>query len=78
MGRFCDPKVDELLNKARTASTLADRKAAYEAAAPAILANGERDVSLPSARCSSRTGTGSRVFSVMPDGLIRVTGLRLK
>jgi peptide/nickel transport system substrate-binding protein len=77
MGRFCDPKVDELLNKARTASSLADRKAAYEAAAPAILANGGV-MYLYHRTLLFAHGNRLEGFRVMPDGLIRVTGLRLK
>jgi peptide/nickel transport system substrate-binding protein len=77
MGRFCDPKVDELLTKARTTVNLAERKAAYEAAAPTILSQGEvlylYHRTLLFAHTPRLEG-----FRVMPDGLIRVTGLRLK
>ena len=76
-GRFCDPKVDELLNKARTSVSMADRKAAYEAAAPKILAEGGvlylYHRTLLFAHTARLEG-----YKVMPDGLIRVTGLRLK
>jgi peptide/nickel transport system substrate-binding protein len=77
MGRFCDKNVDELLNKARTASTLAERKAAYEAAAPTILANGGV-MYLYHRTLLFAHGNRLEGFRVMPDGLIRVTGLRLK
>jgi peptide/nickel transport system substrate-binding protein len=77
MGRFCDPKVDELLDKARTVGSLAERKSIYEAAAPAILAGGSvmylYHRTLLFAHSNRLDG-----FRVYPDGLIRVTGLRLK
>jgi peptide/nickel transport system substrate-binding protein len=77
MGRFCDPQVDELLVKARTSGSLAERKAIYEQAAPAILAGGSvmylYHRTLLFAHSNRLEG-----FRVMPDGLIRVTGLRLK
>ena len=77
MGRFCDPKVDELLVKARTAGALAERKALYEQAAQTILASGGvmylYHRTLLFAHSNRLEG-----FRVMPDGLIRVTGLRLK
>jgi peptide/nickel transport system substrate-binding protein len=77
MGRFCDPQVDELLNKARTVGPVAERKAIYEQAAPAILAGGSvmylYHRTLLFAHSNRLEG-----FRVMPDGLIRVTGLRLK
>jgi len=77
MGRFCDPKVDELLDKARTVGTLAERKAVYEAAAPAILANGSVMYLYHRTLLFAQTNR-LEGFRVYPDGLIRVTGLRLK
>ncbi|HTO47058.1 MAG TPA: ABC transporter substrate-binding protein [Burkholderiales bacterium] len=77
MGRFCDPKVDELLDKARTVGSLAERKAAYEAAAPAILANGSVMYLYHRTLLFAQTNR-LEGFRVYPDGLIRVTGLRLK
>jgi len=77
MGRFCDPKVDDLLTKARTAGSLAERKAVYETAAPAILANGSV-MYLYHRTLLFAHGNRLEGFRVMPDGLIRVTGLRLK
>ncbi|MBI3372663.1 MAG: ABC transporter substrate-binding protein [Betaproteobacteria bacterium] len=76
-GRFCDPKVDELLNRARTATTQAARKAAYEEAAAKILPEGGvlylYHRTLLFAHSARLEG-----FRVMPDGLIRATNLRLK
>jgi len=77
MGRFCDPKVDELLDKARTVGALAERKAVYEAAAPAILANGSVMYLYHRTLLFAQTNR-LEGFRVYPDGLIRVTGLRLK
>jgi peptide/nickel transport system substrate-binding protein len=76
-GRFCDPKVDELLTKARTASSTAERKAIYEQAAAEILPRGGvlylYHRTLLFAHSPRLAG-----FKVMPDGLIRVTDLKLQ
>ncbi len=76
-GKYCDPKVDDLLNKARTATTFAERKALYEQAAAEILPRGGvmylYHRTLLFAHSPQLEG-----FKVMPDGLIRVTDLRLK
>ena len=76
-GRYCDPKVDELLTKARTTTAPAERKTIYEEAAADILSKGgilylyHRTLLFAhSARLSG--------FKVMPDGLIRVTDLKLQ
>ncbi len=75
--RYCDPKVDELLTRARTATTPAARKAAYEGAAAKILPEGGilylYHRTLLFAHTNRLDG-----YHVMPDGLIRVTNLRLK
>ena len=39
-GNYCDPKVDEMLTRARTATTPAARKSAYEEAAAKLLTEG--------------------------------------
>jgi len=76
-GKYCDPKVDELLTKARTATTLAERKALYEQAATEILPKGGvlylYHRTLLFALTPRLEG-----FKVMPDGLIRVTDLKLR
>jgi peptide/nickel transport system substrate-binding protein len=75
--KYCDPKVDELLTRARTATTQAARKAAYEEAAAKILPEGGilylYHRTLLFAHTNRLDG-----YRVMPDGLIRVTNLRLK
>ncbi len=75
--KYCDPKVDELLTRARTATTQAARKAAYEGAAAKILPEGGilylYHRTLLFAHTNRLDG-----YRVMPDGLIRVTDLRLK
>jgi peptide/nickel transport system substrate-binding protein len=76
-GRYCDPKVDDLLTKARTAATMAERKALYEQAAAEILPKGGvlylYHRTLLFVHTPRLTG-----FKVVPDGLIRVTDLRLQ
>ena len=76
-GKYCDPKVDELLTKARTATAAAERKAIYEQAAAEILPKGGvlylYHRTLLFAHSPRLEG-----FKVMPDGLIRVTDLKLK
>jgi peptide/nickel transport system substrate-binding protein len=76
-GRYCDPKVDELLTKARTAATFAERKALYEQAAAEILPKGGvlylYHRTLLFVHTPHLTG-----FKVVPDGLIRLTDLRLQ
>ncbi|HTT12674.1 MAG TPA: ABC transporter substrate-binding protein [Burkholderiaceae bacterium] len=76
-GRYCDPKVDELLTKARTAPSMPERKAIYEQAAAEILPKGGvlylYHRTLLFAHTTHLTG-----FKVVPDGLIRVTDLKLQ
>jgi peptide/nickel transport system substrate-binding protein len=75
-GRYCDPKIEELLTKARTVTPLAERKAIYEQAAADILPKGGiiylYHRTLLFAHSPKLGG-----FKVMPDGLIRVTDLTL-
>ncbi len=76
-GKFCDPKVDELLNQARSTTGQAERKAIYEQAAAEILPRGGviylYHRTLLFAQSAKLDG-----YKVMPDGLIRVTDLKLK
>lgn len=76
-GRYCDPAIDELLTKARTATTAAERKAIYEQAAAEILPKGGvlylYHRTLLFAHTPKLEG-----YKVMPDGLIRVTDLKLR
>ncbi|MFZ5541245.1 MAG: ABC transporter substrate-binding protein, partial [Pseudomonadota bacterium] len=76
-GKYCDPKVDELLNRARTATTFAERKALYEQAAAEILPKGGVIYLYHRTLLFAHTPR-LEGFKVMPDGLIRVTDLRLK
>jgi peptide/nickel transport system substrate-binding protein len=76
-GKYCDPKTDELLTKARTANTLAERKAIYEQAAAEILPKGGIVYLYHRTLLFAHTPR-LEGFKVMPDGLIRVTDLRLK
>jgi len=76
-GKFCDKKVDELLTQARTATTFSVRKTLYEQAAAEILPRGGviylYHRTLLFAHSPKLAG-----FKVMPDGLIRVTDLKLQ
>jgi len=76
-GKYCDPKVDELLTKARTASTMPERKALYEQAAAEILPKGGVLYLYHRTLLFAHT-TRLAGFKVMPDGLIRVTDLKLQ
>ena len=76
-GKYCDPKVDDLLTKARTATTLQDRKAIYEEAAAEILPKGGVLYLYHRTLLFAHT-VGLSGFKVMPDGLIRVTDLKLQ
>ena len=76
-GRYCDPKVDDLLTKARTATTMPERKAIYEQAAAEILPRGGILYLYHRTLLFAHT-TRLAGFKVMPDGLIRVTDLKLQ
>jgi peptide/nickel transport system substrate-binding protein len=76
-GKYCDQKVDELLTKARTASTMPERKALYEQAAAEILPKGGVLYLYHRTLLFAHT-TRLAGFNVMPDGLIRVTDLKLQ
>ena len=75
-GRYCNPKVDELLNQARRVSDQAKRKALYDQAM-AILAD-ELPTSTvyfePRIFALSKKVQG---FKAHPDGMIRLAGVRL-
>ena len=76
-GRYCDAGVDALLEKARTVTAAAERKALYEQVAAKWLTEGSviylYHRALLFAHAARLEG-----FKVMPDGLIRVTDLKLK
>lgn len=76
-GKFCDAGVDALLDRARTVNALAERRALYEQVAAKWLTEGSvlylYHRALLFAHSMRLEG-----FRVMPDGLIRVTELKLK
>ena len=76
-GRFCDAGMDGLLEKARTVTDINERKAIYQEVAQRWLAEGSvlylYHRALLFAHSPRLDG-----FKVMPDGLIRVTDLKLK
>ncbi|HMS81366.1 MAG TPA: ABC transporter substrate-binding protein [Burkholderiaceae bacterium] len=76
-GRYCDAGVDALLDKARTVTSPAERKAIYEQVAAKWLTEGSVIYLYHRALLFAHS-TRLDGFKVMPDGLIRVTGLRLK
>jgi len=73
---FCKPEIDDLLNKSRTASDLAERKKSYDQAAAVLLK--ERPVVYLFHRhwlwAYNNKLSGLRTI---PDGLVRVQGLKL-
>jgi peptide/nickel transport system substrate-binding protein len=75
-GRYCDPKIDALLENARTITSQAARKVLYEQAAAEVIPKGGiiylYHRTLLFAHSPKLAG-----FKVMPDGLIRVTDLKL-
>jgi peptide/nickel transport system substrate-binding protein len=76
-GGYCNAEVDKVLNEARTFSDPAKRKAVYEPAAKTLLSEGSilylyhRKVLI--AHTAKLEG-----FKAVPDGLVRVVGLKLK
>ena len=74
---FCDKGVDALLDEARVKSALAERKAVYAKAAERILAEGGI-VYLYHRLVIIAHSTRLEGYRQMPDGLVRVVGLRLK
>jgi peptide/nickel transport system substrate-binding protein len=73
----CNPEVDRLLNEARAVSDLAGRKAIYEKLTKVIL---EEDPIVYLYHRRVLIGLTARVegYKQVPDGLVRVVGLRLK
>jgi peptide/nickel transport system substrate-binding protein len=76
-GRYCDQGIDDLLNKARASTVVADRKALYEQVAQKWLSEGSVLYLYHRALLFAH-GTRLEGFKVMPDGLIRVADLKLK
>jgi len=76
-GKFCDPAIDALLEKARSSTAQAERKSLYEQVAAKWLTEGSVLYLYHRALLFAH-GTRLEGFRVMPDGLIRVTDLKLK
>jgi peptide/nickel transport system substrate-binding protein len=76
-GRYCDPALDALLEKARSTTAVAERKSLYEQAAAKWLAEGSV-IYLSHRALLFAHSPRLEGFKVMPDGLIRVTDLKLK
>src|SRR5476651_770383 len=77
--KLCDPEVDAAQNEARTRSTLADRKAAYEKVAAKLTPKGAGPI-LYLYHPQVLVAHSGRLegYKQMPDGLVRVVGLKLK
>ncbi len=73
---YCNPEIDELLNKARTASDVAERKKAYDQVAAVVLK--DRPIVYIFHRHWLWAYTNKLTgFRPIPDGLVRVQGLKL-
>ncbi len=77
--KFCDPEVDAAQNEARTKSTLEDRKVAYEKVAAKLTPKGAGPI-LYIYHPQVLVAHSDRLegYKQMPDGLVRVIGLKLK
>ncbi len=77
--KLCDPEVDAAQNEARTKSTLEDRKAAYEKVAAKLTPKGGGPI-LYLYHPQVLVAHSDRLegYKQMPDGLVRVIGLKLK
>ena len=76
-GRYCDPAMDALLDKARTSTSTAERKALYEQVADKWLNQGSVIYLYHRALLFAHSPR-LEGFKVMPDGLMRVTDLKLR
>jgi peptide/nickel transport system substrate-binding protein len=76
-GRWCDPASDALLERARSVTAMAERRALYEQFAAKWLTEGSV-IYLYHRALLFAHGTKLEGFKVMPDGLIRVTDLKLR
>ena len=77
--KFCDPEVDAAQNEARSKSALEDRKAAYEKVAAKLTPKGAGPI-LYIYHPQVLVAHSDRLdgYKQMPDGLVRVIGLKLK
>jgi len=76
-GGYCNAEVDKILNEARTYSDTAKRKAVYEPVAKALLSEGHIRYLYHRKVLIVHT-TKVEGFKPVPDGLVRVVGLKLK
>lgn len=74
---YCNPEVDKLLDEARVPSDLAARKAIYEKLTKIILDDNPK-IYLYHRRILIAHTAKLEGYTQMPDGLVRVVGLRLK
>jgi peptide/nickel transport system substrate-binding protein len=74
---YCDKEVDAAHNEARAKSTFADRKKAYEKVAEKYLVDGSIKY-LFHAQYLYAQSDKLEGYRPMPDGLVRVVGLKLK
>jgi peptide/nickel transport system substrate-binding protein len=77
VGKFSDPVVDKALDDARLVSDPAKRKAIYEPAAKKLLSEGSI-IYLYHRKVLIAQSTRLDGFVPVPDGLVRVVGLKLK
>jgi peptide/nickel transport system substrate-binding protein len=77
MGHYCDKEVDALHEAARTATTEVARKAAYEKLTAKFLANGWI-IYLYHPQYLIASTDRVEGFKPMPDGMLRVVGVKLK
>jgi peptide/nickel transport system substrate-binding protein len=76
-GHYSNPDVDKWLDEARTKSTLAERKAIYEKVAEKVLSEGAVVYLYHRLMIIAHTAKLDG-YKQMPDGLIRLTGAKLK
>jgi peptide/nickel transport system substrate-binding protein len=77
--KYCDPKTDADLNRAREVNDAAERKKIYENVAQRMIgANEGHIIYLYHARVLIAHQERLEGFTQMPDGLVRVVGLKLK
>jgi peptide/nickel transport system substrate-binding protein len=74
-GRYCNPALDATLNTARQSVEPATRATAYDAAARIYLAD-RPYIYLWHSRVLHGVGAGVQGLQAVPDGIIRVQGLR--
>jgi peptide/nickel transport system substrate-binding protein len=74
---YCNPQADKLLDEGRTLADMAQRKAAYEKLTKIILEDNPK-IYLYHRRVLIAHTTRLDGYKQMPDGLVRVVGLKLK